>query len=656
MSRTIFIAVILVGVVTGEEPARSHRPLRPRQAPSRRPTGQGAAFFVDAKSGNDQSEGNAAAPWRTVRHALDQLRPGDTLYLKSGVYRESVYIARQGKPDAPITIRSAPGASATLDGSWREYADDAANAWEPVAGNIGEFRSKRRHPNIRDVIGSFGDSMIGLQTYYHGKDLRATNELVDWEDWQRTSETDLKPLYCGPGLWYDPLTGHVHARLAHTHLPAPLANYRGVTDPRELPLVIAPFDATVLRLDQAKHIRFQDLELRGGGYATVRLDQCSDIAFENVTIWCGSYGMRISGTRDLRLADCGLYGSVPPWTFRGDTSKRDYPGRPHRNITRLSTHALIDIDNGRESSVFATPQNDRWHFEHCEFTDAHDGIYLGGINVRFHHNLLENLQDDGIYLSPMYFRHRLDKSDPRLLLHDNLFRGMLTALAFGGTETATRDQVFVYRNVFDLRRNVQTGRPSARNASPGLNPGKLIGDHGSPPWSALYAYHNTFVMSGASRDAGMGILTSTRAGHPRRVFNNLFIHLSRMPCYMGADPAQNAVEDGNLYWSPAVDSKVAAALFAKFRKGKMFGDSKKLYAPGSTANSRVSDPQFANFDAANLAQSDFRLRAGSPAIDSGVPIPPDWPGSIHGSDAGKPDLGALPSGVPFPPYGRRKPQ
>ena len=47
------------------------------------------------------------------------------------------------------------------------------------------------------------------------------NELLDWEDWQRTSETDLKPFYCGPGLWYDRTTGHIHARLAHTHLPPP---------------------------------------------------------------------------------------------------------------------------------------------------------------------------------------------------------------------------------------------------------------------------------------------------------------------------------------------------------------------------------------------------------------------------------------------------
>ncbi len=46
-------------------------------------------------------------------------------------------------------------------------------------------------------------------------------------------------------------------------------------------------------------------------------------------------------------------------------------------------------------------------------------------------------------------------------IFQNVFRGCLTALAFGGSED-TRDKVFVYRNVFDLRPQVLTGRPSVR--------------------------------------------------------------------------------------------------------------------------------------------------------------------------------------------------
>src|SRR5690606_39100143 len=102
--------------------------------------------------------------------------------------------------------------------------------------------------------------------------------------WQRQAETDMKPLYCGPGLWYDAADGHLYIRLAHTHLPEPVANYRGETDPRELPLLIAPFRSIPLHLDGAAHVRLQDLVIRGAGYSAVRLDHVNDIEFDSVTI------------------------------------------------------------------------------------------------------------------------------------------------------------------------------------------------------------------------------------------------------------------------------------------------------------------------------------------------------------------------------------
>ena len=39
--------------------------------------------------------------------------------------------------------------------------------------------------------------------------------------------------------------------------------YRGETDPRKLPLIIAGGSTPVLRLEHAKHVKLQDLVLRG---------------------------------------------------------------------------------------------------------------------------------------------------------------------------------------------------------------------------------------------------------------------------------------------------------------------------------------------------------------------------------------------------------
>jgi hypothetical protein len=602
-----------------------------------RATGKGSAYHVDPAKGDDRNDGGKETSWRTIGHAMKQLKAGDTLYLRGGSYHENVSIALAGKKEAPITIRSAPGEQAILDGSWREFQDSATEAWEACPGGVaGEYRSKKRYPNLRNVVGSFGDSMIGLQTYYHRIDLQASGEVVVWEKPDAMATSDIKPLWCGPGLWYDHATGHIHARLSHTHLPASVPNYRGETDPRKVPLVIAPFTSTPLTLDGAKHIRIQDIVLRGAGYTSIVLDQAQDIEIDNVTVWCGTYGMRISGTRDLRVLRTGFYGSVAPWTFRGDGSKRDYPGRPHRNISRLNTHSHLEIESGRESSVYATPQNDDWEIAHCEFTDAHDGPYLGSINVKFHHNLIENLQDDGIYLSPMYMRHRLDNRDPEIHIYQNVFRGLLTALAFGGTEATTRDKVFVYRNVFDLRAKVQTGRPTAQRAEASFSTGKVIGDHGSPPWSAMNIYHNTFIAAEGSRQADMVTLGASKPERPRRVFNNIFLHLERMPAFIGAVPANDAIEDGNLYWSPGAD-KVAANYFNKYRASQQFTESKKSYPPGSSTHSLVADPK--------LRESDPRLQEGSPAVDAGVVLDEKWPDPLRKQDRGKPDIGALPAGA-----------
>lgn len=628
----------------------SHPALREAPPASNRPRAEAGpaapAHFVDATRGDDANDGSEASPWRTLRHAVTRLKAGSTLYLRGGVFYEQTYLALAGRPEQPITIRSYPGEQAILDGSWPEFFTAPATSWMPRDENSAghEFVSTNSYPNVRDVVGSFGDSMIGLQTYYYGKDLGAENELIDWEDWDRQAQTDIRPLYCGPGLWLDRQTGKIHCRLAPTHLPAPIDNYRGPADPRQVPLIVAPFNSTPLTVDACQHLKLQDLVIRGAGYTSIDIRNCSHLELDNVTVWCGTYGLRLTGTDHFKLLNSRLYGSLAPWTFRNDASKRDYPGRPHRNISRLNTHALIELDAGRESSVFAFPQNDHWEIANCHLADAHDGVYLGGINVKFHDNLIENLQDDGIYLSPMYLRHRLDKTDPQIHIYSNTFRQLLTPLAFGGDRPEANDRVFIYRNLFDLTKPVNTGRPSTRQPLPSFSSGKPLGDHGSPPWSAMSIYHNTFVMAEPARDAAMNALGSNREGHPRRVFNNLFLHRGRLPGFFIPPTEHNVISDGNWYWSPHAEEQQVTGLFAKYLKSPEFEASKQVYPGGCESNSRCADPQVVRFDANPSADYDVHLAKGSPLIDAGVAIPVDWPDPAREHDAGRPDIGAFPFG------------
>jgi parallel beta-helix repeat protein len=56
---------------------------------------------------------------RTISEAATHLKPGDTLLLHAGIYREAVTLDSSGTAEQPITIRAAEGESVTLTGADR---------------------------------------------------------------------------------------------------------------------------------------------------------------------------------------------------------------------------------------------------------------------------------------------------------------------------------------------------------------------------------------------------------------------------------------------------------------------------------------------------------------------------------------------------------
>ena len=613
----------------------SHPPVRLNPPASTRALGPGPSWFVDPARGNDSNAGSEAAPWKTVTHSVKQLKAGDTLCLRGGSYFENVSVSLEGTAERPIVIRSYPGEQAVLDGGLSDFQRAPDTSWEPFAGGgEGEYRSTKSYPNIRDVVGAFGDSDVGLQTYWHLIDLRSPHELSAPGD-----NDDLRAQYCGPGIHYDRVSGRIHVRLAHTHFKN-FTNYTGTTDPRRLPLVISPFRSVPLHVDQARHVKFQDLVIRGGGYETTVVESGVHVEFDNVTIRGGTYCMRTANTTAFRFHRSAMYGNAPPWSFRGDGSLRARPGRPTRDMARLTCHALWTTETGREFSVYAFPVNDDWEISYSEFTDSHDGLYLGGISTKFHHNVVDFFQDDGIYLSQMYPRHLYMGGGAKIEIYENLFTRALTPLAFGGAED-TRDDIFIYRNVFDLRGGVNYARPS--EADPDVKPypaTRALSDHGSPPWPKMTIYHNTFVTLAGTTD--LGTMAVSRVGYPRAVFNNVFFNFHALGALRPPAIALGQ-SDGNLFWSPGAE-KSAATFFNKYRNSPDFEQSKAAYPPGLTANSIAADPLFGKVESDWLINNDYRLQPGSAAINKGVVLPADWPDSRTGHDADAPDMGALPLG------------
>ena len=115
-----YATVALKQVFTGADPA--YRFVLPEQATAavELTTATRAAnpqtCYV-SKQGNDTSDGlTSETAWKTLQHAADRVRPGDTVIVAGGEYPGTVYFRATGAPSKPISLKAVPGEKVTIDG------------------------------------------------------------------------------------------------------------------------------------------------------------------------------------------------------------------------------------------------------------------------------------------------------------------------------------------------------------------------------------------------------------------------------------------------------------------------------------------------------------------------------------------------------------
>jgi hypothetical protein len=81
-----------------------------------------ADYYVSTQ-GSDFNPGTAAAPCRTIKHALGQAKAGQTVLVKGGTFRELVDIPSSGTSNAWITLRAYPGETVTIDAAGLSLSD-----------------------------------------------------------------------------------------------------------------------------------------------------------------------------------------------------------------------------------------------------------------------------------------------------------------------------------------------------------------------------------------------------------------------------------------------------------------------------------------------------------------------------------------------------
>jgi parallel beta-helix repeat protein len=128
-----------------------------------------ATYCVDRAAANaaDTNPGTEAAPWKTLTRAAGakELAPGDTVLVKSGVYREHMDITVSGAPGTPVTFAAVPGHRVVIKGSeivrgpWSRLKDDA-NAKEPYPNaftGVWKVRLGEEHFADPDFPASYAD-------------------------------------------------------------------------------------------------------------------------------------------------------------------------------------------------------------------------------------------------------------------------------------------------------------------------------------------------------------------------------------------------------------------------------------------------------------------------------------------------------------------
>ena len=89
-----------------------------------------ATYYVDDDC-DGSGIGTLGDPFCTIQEGADVVTPGDVVYLREGVYHESIALSRPGTADQPVVYKPYSGEQAILDGS-----EVVAGVWEHVRDNV----------------------------------------------------------------------------------------------------------------------------------------------------------------------------------------------------------------------------------------------------------------------------------------------------------------------------------------------------------------------------------------------------------------------------------------------------------------------------------------------------------------------------------------
>lgn len=567
-----------------------------------------------------------SAPYITIQAALNAARPGDTVLLAPGVYRERVRFVRGGNRGAPITLAGEPGAiidgSTPADLKWEPAPDVAPGVWRAPLDffpftitadgrTLTTLDEKRTTPGDKQEPNAVNASQIV------------------WTDAFRDG--------VGPSGW-----DGVRALAMYRHNRRELiVRFQHDLDPRTMNMTVAPREP-VVSIDGADRCVVRGVTLRNSAIGVLIADSLGSVV-EQCVIDPADFGIQLDHGADratIRFNRISLnpYAGSNPWR-RGAWDNwiankvGGYYDRIGIRIARtLGGHRIHDNHIHDHWDGIDDHGNPPW--------GQQDDPPADNPGMRVDHNLIENLNDDGIEtMGP-----GVDGD-----WHHNIIRRTRCGIRIKAPRLGP---LYLHHNI------LFENREDFRNWAQGTQ---------FHPDAEVWVYQNT---STADPAVSMNIKnTPTPASATGyRYYNNLF-WCRHWVLKRVNDPNPDWHADHNVYlrvtpeyprpWDTPANLEYDAPPFvAKYsdedRRIKIWrADRETSRSLGLDLNSLWQESGPTGFR--DVVAQDLSLTSDSPARGRGMDLstiknaPKSFPGIEPGSQAGaSPDVGALQYGEPMP--------
>jgi len=100
----------------------------------------GKTVYVSPSGDDIKNRGSIESPWKTIQKGASALEPGDTCFIRKGLYFETVTQIHSGDPGNPIRIQAYNGEKVIIMGT-----EKISGAWQVHDGNIMKLKIDKQY-------------------------------------------------------------------------------------------------------------------------------------------------------------------------------------------------------------------------------------------------------------------------------------------------------------------------------------------------------------------------------------------------------------------------------------------------------------------------------------------------------------------------------